>query len=480
MDFLLAQELFPEQITTDKFAQNLMYIVGAAAALVFMAGLMMVDIGTVRRKNVLDVTVQRLVGFFIGAVGYYIIGHAIWNWQYYVAFGVPDPYWTAIEDWWLGGTLTGSLAQQVDPVVSDINNSQIFLAFLALYAGLTNVLVHFALAERVRPRAYYIMSAIIGTISFPVCVWLTWGSTSPITNAGTHDFFGVFAVYIFAGTMCLLLARRVGPRIGIFTPDSRLGGDGMAKPYNLGLTSIGVMLILIGVPLVVIACGFFFPEEGYFGIAMSTTSIGLVFENLFAAMSAGAVVGAIIAYRTKKVVYALLAPLAGYISAATGFDVMEPWEMFLVGAGAPIVAYLTYEYVVESHHTDEHKVIPLGLGVATYGVIMTGLLGWGTPTGGFFGLTEGEYAFQNAEVNILWQLVGIAVVVGIALLTYLVTVFLANLTGGLRVSEAEELEGGDIRYWEVEHDIPDVLVAPATPAPGGDGGMEPRGVPLGR
>jgi ammonium transporter, Amt family len=476
VDFLVAQELFPEQITTDKFAQNLLYIIGAAAALIFMAGLMLVDLGTVRRRNVLDVTAQRLVGFFIGALGYYIIGHAIWNWQYYDAFGVADPYWTAIEDWWLGGSLTGALAQEVDPLVSDINNSQIFLAFLALYAGLTNVLIHFALVERVRAAAFYVISGLVGAVAFPLCVWLTWGSTSPITNSGTHDFFGVFAVYIFAGTMCLVLARRIGPRLGIFTPHAGLGGDGMARPYNLGLTAVGVMMILIGVPLVIVACGFFFPEEGYFGIAMSTTSVGLVFENLFAAMTAGALVGAIIAYRTRKVVYLLLGPLAGYISGAAGFDVMVPWEMFLVGMGAPVVAYLVYEFVVERGHTDEHKVIPLGLGVGCYGVLMTGLFGWGTPTGGFFGLTEGDFAFQNAEVNVFWQLVGIAVAAGLALVTAAVSIFICERTVGLRVSEEEEVEGFDRRYWDVEHDVPEVLVAPAAAANGGD--VTAEGTPL--
>jgi ammonium transporter, Amt family len=475
MDLLIAQELFTDQITTDKFVQNMLYIVGAAAALIFLAGLMMVDLGTVRRKNVLDVTVQRIVGFFLGALGYYIIGHAIWNWQYYDAFEFANPYTQAIEDWWLGGTLTNELAQNVDPGISDINNNQIFLAFLALYAGLTNVLIHFACVERIKPKAYYVISTVVGFVTFPLVVWLTWGSTSPITNAGTHDFFGVFAVYILAGTMCLLLARRLGPRIGIFTADARLGGDGFAKPYNLGLTSIGVVLILIGVPLVIVACGFFFPEEGYFGIAMSTTSVGLVFENLFAAMTAGALVGAFIGYRTKKVVYLLLGPLAGYISGAAGFDVFKPWEMFLVGLGAPVVAYAVYETVVERWHTDEHKVIPLGLGVSIYGVLMTGLVGWGTPTGGFFGLTEGDFAFQNAEVNVFWQLIGIGVSVGITLLTAGLTVLILDRTMGLRVSEEEELEGGDIRYWEVEHDLPEVLTAT-----GGNGALEHGGTEVER
>jgi len=469
MDILMAQELFPDQVSTDRFAQNLLYIVGAAAALVFMAGLMLVDVGTVRRRNVLDVASQRIVGFFIGAVGYYIVGHAIWNWQYYEAFGAENPLSDSISDWWFGGSLTNALAQEVDPAVSDINNAQIFLPFLALYAGLTCVLVHFALVERVKASAFYVISAVVGTILFPLMVYLTWGSTSPLTNSGVHDFFGVFAVYIFGGTMALVFARRVGPRVGIFKPDKRLGGDGYAKPYNLGLTAVGVMLILIGVPLVVVACGFFFPGSGYFGIAMSTTSIGLVFENLFAAMSAGSIVGAFIAYRTRKIVFLLLGPLAGYIAAATGFDVLQPWEAFLIGMGGSIVAFLIYLFIVERWETDEHKVIPLGFGVGIYGALIVGLVAWGTPTGGFFGIEEGTYAFQNAEVNLLWQLIGVAVTVAIAFVSSWILILVLERTTGLRVSEEEEIAGLDVRYWDVTHDVPDTEAMGVVAGPDGDG-----------
>ena len=62
-----------------------------------------------RRVNVFDATIQKVVGFFIGFVVYFVIGFAIWNWQYYVAFDVADPYLQSIKDWWLGGSLTGDV-----------------------------------------------------------------------------------------------------------------------------------------------------------------------------------------------------------------------------------------------------------------------------------------------------------------------------------------------------------------------------------
>ena len=100
--------MFGEQVTTNSLAQNIVYVSGTVGALVILAGLLMVDMGGVRRKNVFDSVIQKMIGFFIGFVVYFLIGFAIWNWQYYVAFDIPDPYWQSVKDWWLG-----RLAQRV-------------------------------------------------------------------------------------------------------------------------------------------------------------------------------------------------------------------------------------------------------------------------------------------------------------------------------------------------------------------------------
>src|ERR671910_2261623 len=115
--WLLAQVApeFPEQVTTNSLVQNLVYASGTVGALSIFAGLLLVDLGGVRRVNVFDAMIQKLVGFFIGFFVYFLIGFAIWNWQYYVAFDVANPYWQAIEDWWLGGTLAGDPGQTVGP-----------------------------------------------------------------------------------------------------------------------------------------------------------------------------------------------------------------------------------------------------------------------------------------------------------------------------------------------------------------------------
>ena len=133
------------------------------------------------------------------------------------AFAVPNALWEAIKQW-LGGDALNTYAQNLDPVLFPAQNTfQIFAAFLAVYAGFVCVLVRFAGAERLKALPYYIMCVGIGGVAYPFVLYLTWGSVSPIcTTRGTHDFIGIFVAYIFAGTFGLMLARRLGPRAGVF------------------------------------------------------------------------------------------------------------------------------------------------------------------------------------------------------------------------------------------------------------------------
>ena len=448
-----AGQIVPEQVTTNSLAQNIVYASGTLGALVILAGLLLVDIGGVRRVNVFDTVIQKLIAFFIGFVVYFLIGFAIWNWQYYVAFEIPDPYWQSVKDWWLGGTFTGAFAQDMDPaqevMAANLNTQQIFIFFLACFAGIINVLIGLAVTERIKASAYFIISAVCAVVS-SLLSWLTWGSTGPLTNEGYHDFFGAGFVYVFAGAVALVLVRKLGTRPGMYSPH-RIVGD--YRSYNLGLTTIGLVLIITGLPFVILSCGFFFQPEGvealFVGVNMSDTSIGVAFNNLGLAWAGGALTGAVIAYRTKKYIYTLLGPFAGYVAGSPAFDIYAPWEMFLVSAAAPLVAYGVYEWT-QKREIDEHKLINLFLGVGSYGILMAGVLNWGTAGGGYFGVTEGDYAFQHAEINLLWQAIGLAVCVAAGLLTgWIMTAILGRNLG---VSEEVQVTGYDATYWDIIHD----------------------------
>ncbi|HXF97001.1 MAG TPA: hypothetical protein VNJ46_00120 [Gaiellaceae bacterium] len=457
-----AQPQFPEQVTTNSLVQNLVYASGTVGALVIFAGLLLVDLGGVRRVNVFTATIEKLIGFFIGFATYFLIGFAIWNWQYNQAFGVENALWQSIKDWWLGGALASEYAQDVSPeVFPGLNNFQIFIFFLACFAGIVNVLLHLAVTERIKAGAYYVL-CFFAAIMSSILSYLTWGSAGPLTNAGYHDFFGAGFVYLFPAGMALVLVRRLGPRPGMYRAHPRVP---TFRSYNLGLTVLGVAIIVSGLPMVILSCLFFFDPEAYaVAVNMNESSVGIAFNNLGLAWAGGALVGALIAYRTKKYIYTLLGPFAGYVSGSPAFDVYEPWQMFLVAMGAPFVAYVVYEWT-QRRDWDEHKLTPLFLGAGSYGLIMVGLIDWGTRQGGYLGIESGDYAFQNASVNVFWQLLGIVVSIGFGVVTAAVLAPILERTIGLRVSEETMVEGLDWHEWEIQHDIEPETGGLPTPGP---------------
>lgn len=443
-----AATLFAEQVTLNQLVQNLVYASGTVGAIMVVVGLLMIDAGTTRRKSLFNSTIEKAMGFFLGFTTYFCVGFGFWAAQYYVM--VDATIMDSLKDWWLFGGMLNASASAVDPAVfPGLNTFQIFVFFLACFAGIVNILFHFAVSERMRPGAYYVFS-VVAAVASSVLSYFTWGSVGPLTNAGFHDFFGVGFVYLFPAGMALVAVPMVGARPGVFGPHPKV--PGYYAP-SIGLAAVGLLTIFAGLPMVIMSCLFFFdPEALAVSVTMADTSVGLALNNYALAWAGGALGGLIIAYATRKYAYLLLGPLAGYVAGASGFDVYLPWQMFFVSLGAPVVAMLVYEFT-QKRLIDEHKLFPLFLGAGSYGLIMLGLFKAGTPRGGYFGIEEGAYAFQHGEISLAMQLVGIVACLGAGAVTALVTGIIVKATIGLKTTDAEMAEGFDKPLWGIEADV---------------------------
>lgn len=445
-----------DQVSLGSLVQNLVYASGTVGAIMVVVGLLMIDAGTTRSKNLLTSTIEKLMGFFIGFAVYFLIGFALWAAQYYIIEEATLS--DSIADWWLGGGMVNARAHEVPgDVFPGLNNFQIFVFFLACFAGIINVLLHFAVAERMKAAAYFVM-CIAATLVSSALSWATWGSVGPLTNPGFHDFFGVGFVYLFPAGMALVLVPKLGARPGMFTPHPKV------PSYNapsIGLAATGLMTIFAGLPMVILSCLFFFdPEALAVSVTMANTSVGIAFNNYGLAWAGGALSGLMIAYKTRNYAYTLLGPLAGYVAGASGFDVYLPWQMFLVSLGAPFVAWAVYEFTLK-RGIDEHKLFPLFLGAGSYGLVMLGIFKAGTPRGGYLGIEEGAYAFQHGQIGIVMQVVGTLACIGAGVVTALVVGFVLDKTIGLRISEDEQADGLDEKIWDVKHDGDSIVLKPA-------------------
>jgi len=435
--------VFAGQVTLNMLVQNLVYASGSVGAILVVVGLLLIDAGAIRRRNRYNAVIEKMIGFFISFGTYYLIGFGFWASQYYIMEG--GTLADSLGDWWAGGALANSMAQHVDTAVfAGVNNFQIFIFFLACFAGIVNILLHFSITERIKASAFFII-CFVSTIVSSVLSWWTWGSVGPLTNLGFHDFFGVGFVYLFPTGMAMVFVRQLGARPGIYSAHPKV--EEYRYP-NVALAACGVMLIFAALPMVILSCLFFFdPEALAVSVTMADTSVGIALNNFGIAWAGGMIMGATIAYRTRHYIYLLLGPLAGYVSGASGFDVYVPWQMFLVSLGGPIVAYLVYEFT-QKRNIDEHKLFPLFAGSGVYGLLMVGLLKAGTPRGGYFGITEGEYAFQHGEIGILMQVAGIVVCLGVGIITAAILSPILKATVGLRVSDEDQATGLDIVLWD--------------------------------
>lgn len=437
-----------EQLSTEMLLLSFIYAVGAVAVVLIVLALCFVDSGLVRRKNMLDTWVAKIVASLIAGFGTLIAGIGIWNWQFNQAFGVPNPLWQALKDWWLGGQFlthySGELAFEKLP---EADVQQVFAVFFVTFSLGTLALIHTGAMERMRHKPLYVMALVIGLVLSPLVAFFCWGPVGPLTNQGTHDFDGIFPLYIFAGTWVLVLSWRLGPRLGAFKPHP--SGTHPAG-NNVALVGAGVLLIMFALPFIAISSTWIAPGEGFFGISFTNTGLGIVLENIFAAYIGGALVGAFIAYRRREPQWALLGPLSGAVICGTLFDVGMPWEVFLISLLGPIVAFGTAG-LMQRFRIDEPKVIPLALGPGIVGALLCGFVEWGTKTGGYPGL-EGAYALQHAEITPWWQLAGIVLTMLLAAIPcYLICIAFERSKGGLRITEAEELAGLDQTYWGLDN-----------------------------
>jgi ammonium transporter, Amt family len=431
-------KFFADQVSADALLTSFFYIFSTLGVFLALMAIVIFDAGLVDKKNIIDTIIQKVVAAFVSGMAFMLIGYGIWVCEVYQAIGVPDPLMQAIRDWGLFGHNMNAYASTLDPSkVPEADLFQIFCIFFFMFAALTAAFVHSAGLERIKPSAMYIISVLIGGLIAPTLWYLTYSSTSFLTNNGMHDYVGIYSVYIFCGTWSVLMAWRLGPRI--------------QKPVesNFALMSIGAVVLIVAIPALVIGNGFAVPGKGYFGITMNTSGLGIIFVNIIMSMGAGAIGGAIVAYGLSKPSYVFLGTIGGYISGTSMFDVVFPWQMIVVAFFAPFIIYLTMK-ALDALGIDDPKIGPLTLGTGIYGALVTGIVGRGIPTGGFFGVTSGEYKFQHSQISFLMQLEGVVVIVAGTVVTAFVILFILEKTIGLRVSAGEEKAGLDETYWSSE------------------------------
>ena len=398
------------------------------AILVFMmqAGFMCLESGIIRNKNNINVALKNISDFGISIVCYWMVGYGF-------MFGVSKSGFIGFDDFFFdpSGTITSGPAMT-------------FFIFQSMFCATAASIISGSVAERLKFNSYLVITAIVGTILYPVVGHWAWansddmfggdGTTGWLYNLGFIDFAGSTIVHSTGGWIGLSIILISGPRSGRFIE----GKVRKFTPSNLPLSVLGVLLLGFGWH------GF----NGGSNLILDEAVPGILL-NTFLAAAAG-IVACLFFWGAQDTT----APagdlingiLAGLVAVTASANVITPLGSVIIGAGGGLVALYATRLLERFELDDPVGAIPVHLAAGIFGTLVLPFFAAEEYLIGNQNLTD--YT-GNLRVNqFIAQLIGI---ISVGLYTFFGSYILLNIINNynpLRVSKEDE----DIGLNIAEHD----------------------------
>ncbi len=393
---------------TNAVAINTIWVL-LAAFLVFImhAGFTMVEAGFTQAKNTVNIIMKNFMTVSIGVMVYYFVGFAF-------MFG-PDI-----------GSFMGSSGFLVSNFGEAFNGipTYAFFFFQAVFAATCATIVSGAMAERTKFVTYLVFTILICSVTYPIVGHWIWSADGWLYKLGMIDFAGSTVVHAVGGFSALVGAALVGPRIGKYT---KKGKPNIIPAHSIPLGALGVFLIWF--------CWFGFnPGSTLSGTTPLIASVAVTTILAGAAAAITAMLFSWIKYGKPDVSLTLNGNLAGLVAITAGCAAVSPNGAIIIGVIAGIVMVLSVEFIDKVLKIDD----PVGA-ISVHGVCGT----IGTILVGLFATDGGLFYGGGARllgVQTLGVLSAGAFAAGMA---FIVFIILKKLIG-LRVSDAEQVEGLDI------------------------------------
>lgn len=399
-----------------------------SAALVLMMtgpGLALFYGGLVRKKNVLGTMMQSFILMALVTVIWAVAGYSL-------AFGEGSVF---VGD--LRYLLLNGVGGAPNPDYAATIPQQSFMVFQLMFAIITPALISGAFAERMKFSAMLLFMTLWVLIVYIPMAHMVWGKGG-LLNAflggavPCFDFAGGTVVHITSGVSALVCALYLGKRHGY--PSESM------KPHNLVLSFIGACLLWVG----------------WFGFnAGSALGSSALASSAFVAThfgAAAATLGWLLAEWMRSGKPSVLGGISGCvvglvaITPASGF--VKPVPALVIGFVAGIVCYFMVTAVKQKLGYDD-SLDAFGVHGAggTLGAVLTGVFATRavnsalTDTAGNpapLGLVDGN------AVQVFYQVIGVAVAWGIAIIGTLVILKVCDVLIGVRITSEHEIEGLDL------------------------------------
>ena len=387
------------------------WIIVASALVLFMTlpGLALFYAGLVRSQAVLSVVMHCVGIACLMTILWLVAGYSL-------AFGDSVGGWIGnLGKAFFSGVGKDSMHGSIPEVV--------FAVFQMTFAIIAPALIVGAYVERIKFSGVLIFSgAWLLLVYAPVCHWV-WGG-GWMAGLGVMDFAGGIVVHATAGISALVIAMMLGARRGY--PEQ------VRPPHNPGMTATGAAMLWVG--WYGFNGGSQLAADGGAGMAIAATHI--------AAATAGMVWMIIewTKFGKPSLVGAVTGVIAGLATVTPASGFVGPLGGLILGAAAAIVCFYAVQLVKHSLKIDDSLDVFAVHGVGgILGSLLVSFLALAMFGGG--GLAEGQTAMGQLGV----QAIGVGVtLVWSTVLTVVIVKVTGALTGGLRVSEDQEIEGLDL------------------------------------
>ncbi len=407
-----AQEVSAADVQTN--LDNVFVLVSAILVIFMQAGFALVESGLTRAKSVANIMMKNLMDFCAGALAFFAVGYAI-------AFGEGNDFFGS-EGWFLGdgafqyGTLT----------------MPVTFIFQVAFAATAATIVSGAMAERTKFKSYFLYSAVISGLIYPVVVHWNWGG-GWLAQLSTpfHDFAGSTMVHMTGGVAALMGAAILGPRIGRYAKD----GTPRAIPgHSIPFAVLGTFILLVG------WYGFNAGSE-----LAADSAIGGIAVTTTLAAAAGAITAMLVIWLKSgkpDVAMAANGMLAGLVGITAGTAAVSNIGALVIGAGAGALVVASVLFFDRVKVDDPVGAISVHGVCGAFGTICVGL--FATADTDFW---QAGLFYGGGTSQLVTQIIGVVAVAAFVAVAAGLLFLVLKATVGLRVSEEEELEGLDV----IEH-----------------------------
>ena len=399
-----------------------------SSALVLMMtgpGLALFYGGLVRRKNVLSTMMQSFILMAVVTVIWALVGYSL-------VFGGPSP---VLGD--LHYAFLNNVGSAPNPDYAPTIPQQTFMVYQLMFAIITPALICGAFAERMKFSAMLLFSVLWCLFVYFPMAHMVWGKGG-LLNAFLGgripclDFAGGTVVHITSGVSALICALYLGKRLGY--------PDFPSKPHNLVISFIGACLMWVG--------WFGFNAGSALAASGLATSAFVATHFGAAAATLGWVAAEWIDSGKPSVLGGISGCVAGLVAITPASGFVKPFPALLIGLCAGVVCYLMVTRVKARFGYDD-SLDAFGVHGAggTLGALLTGVFATSAVNDGLkdaagrvlpLGLVDGNGS------QVLNQFIGCGIAWVLAIVGTLVILKICDLTVGLRVSKAQEVEGLDV------------------------------------